>query len=455
MRHSTRTVVTTRHLPVGPRGRLLSGHAAELARDPLRFLTACARTHGDFVPLRFGMRRACFLNHPSYIDSMLVANRENVIKGPVVRSARHLYGNGLFLSEAERWQRQRRSAQPAFHRAPVAAGSTAMVARTERMLEDWQDGQLRDVQDEMMRLTLAIVGDTLLGVDISLRASEFLAALAEALHALADRVRSFAYLLPDALPLPVNRRLRRAVRRLDAVIADVIAEGRRNGGTHAQLLASLLEAEQDGAGDGSAATRLRDHVMTFLIAGHESSAVALSWTWYLLSEHPEAESRFIGELRSVLNGRLPVARDIPQLRYTEMVVLESMRLYPPVPLLGREAVRDCNIGGFHVRRGTVLVASQWVMHRDPRYFENAEAFSPERWDKSLLDTLPRHAYFPFGGGPRICIAGSFAMTELILLLATIGQRFRLARSPEQSIVPLASSSLFCQGGMKMTLTRRC
>lgn len=446
--------MSTVRLPAGPRGHFLSGHLPDLVRDPVGFLTMCAREYGDFVPLRFGVKRTFFLNHPSYIESMLVANRDHFIKGPVVRSAGRLYGNGLFLSEGECWRYQRSVAQPAFHPACAAAGAGAMVAHAERMLASWQNGEVRDVQHDMLCLMLAIAAETLFGADISARAAEFVDALMDALRLVAARVQSLAFLLPDTVPTPANLQLRRAVQRLDAVVADIIAQRRACVQDRGDLLSMLLHADDTGGSGPVTARQLRDDVMNFLLAGHESSAVALSWTWHLLAEHPDVESRLVAELEGVLNGRPPGAADVPQLRYTERVILESMRLYPPVPLLGREAIHDCEIGGFHVRRGALVVASEWVMHRDPRYFEEPEVFNPERWGNGGLDRLPRYVFFPFGGGPRVCLGRSFAMMELTLVLATIAQNVSLARVAEHPIVPLASSSLFAKHGMRMRLTRR-
>ena len=446
--------MTTAILPPGPRGHFLSGHMAALRRDPLGFLSMCAREYGDFVPLRFGPKPSFLLNHPDYIEYVLVTNSSNFIKGPAARSARRLYGGGLFLSEGSAWRHQRRLIQPAFHRERTAAYADVMIAYTERMLATWRDGEVHDVHQDMMCLTLAIVGKTLFDADVAAQADEVVRALMEALESLTTRLQNLLFLLPDSIPTPSNLRLRRAVRRLDNIVYSIIEQRRASNQDHGDLLSMLLHTQAQDASHGMTDRQLRDEVMNFLLAGHESSAVALSWTWYLLSKHPETEAKLIAELAAVLGGRTPTAMDVPQLQYTEMVILEAMRLYPPVPVLGREAVQDCEIGGYRVMKGAIAIMAQWVMHRHSRYFDYPEVFNPERWTDSLSKRLPRFAYFPFGGGPRLCIGSSFAMLEAVLLLATIAQKFRLTLIPEHPITLQPSSSLFPKYGMKMVLHRR-
>jgi cytochrome P450 len=262
-----------------------------------------------------------------------------------------------------------------------------------------------------------------------------------------------AFLLPDTVPTANNRRIRRGIERLDAVVTGIVAGRAGAAGDRDDLLSMLMRANPDGAGTSSNSRQLRDEVMSFLLAGHESSAVALAWTWHLLAGHPDVEQRLVAELDGVLNGRLPAADDAPNLPYTNCVLLESMRLFPPVPLMGREAIHDCDIGGFPVRRGELVIASQWVMHRDARYFASPQAFDPGRWETGLLDTLSRYVYFPFGAGPRVCIGRSFAMMELTLLLATMAQAVSLTRVDQNPIV-VASSSLFSKHGIKMKVRLR-
>jgi cytochrome P450 len=264
--------------------------------------------------------------------------------------------------------------------------------------------------------------------------------------------------VPERIPTPGNLRFRRAVRGLDEIVYEIIGR-RRAGGEDAgsrsgDLLSMLLAARDEETGEGMSDKQLRDEVMTILLAGHETTANALSWTWYLLAEHPAVEAKLLEELREVLAGRLPTVEDLPCLRYADRVVKESMRLYPPVWAFGREATEDCEIGGYHVPAGTQLIMSQWVTHRDPRYFENPEKFRPERWSEGSIEGLPKYAYFPFGGGPRLCIGQSFAKMETVLLLTTIAQKFGLTLAQGQRIAPQPSITLRPKNGVPMVIKKR-
>ena len=445
--------MATASFPRGPRGHFLSGHLPELGRDPLGFLRVCAREYGDFVPLRLGWMRAILLNHPDFVEYVLVTNHRNFIKGPVVRDLRQLLGNGLVTSDGDLWLRQRRLAQPAFHRDRIAALGGVMVTYTERMLATWEDGDTRDVVQEMSRLTLANVAQTLFGADVASEADDVAAALAVVREQSDARTNSLLFLLPDGIPTPGNLRLRKAVRRLDAIVDGIITQRRASGEERSDLLSLLLHAQEE---DGSRLSdqQLRDEAKTFLLAGHDTTALALSWTWYLLSQYPEVEAKLIAELRAVLGGRAPTVADLPQLRYTERVVSEALRLYPPSWALARAALRDCQIGGYRVPAGTIVLMSQWVMHRDPRYFDRPEAFDPDRWADGLANRLPRHAYFPFGAGPRLCIGNAFAMMEACLQLATIAQQFRLTLVPGHPVTPRPDVVLRPKHGMRMVVHRR-
>jgi cytochrome P450 len=453
--------------PAGPRGHFLTGVLPELGRDPLGFLTACARRYGDFVPMRLGLLPGLLLSHPDLVEEVLVTQHRHFVKGPTVRRLRVL-GNGLLASEGELWRRQRRLMQPAFHRQRVAGYADTMVRHTERMLAGWRDGETRDVVGDMMALTMGIVAETLFGVGLPGgpgTLAEMGAALAEIGGHFNSRTYSLLFFLPDAVPTPGNLRLRRATARLDRVIYGIIGERRRGGGADSGDLLSLLlrardEPDEDGGREpgqgarGMTDRQLRDEVMTLFLAGHDTTALALSWTWTLLAQHPQAEARLHAELREVLGGRAPAAADLPRLRYTEHVLTEALRLYPPAWAVGRQAAADCEIGGRRVPRGTVVTISQWVIHRDPRFFADADAFRPERWAGGLTGRLPRYAYFPFGGGPRVCIGTGFAMTEAVLLLATIAQRFRLALEPGFAVTPQPFVTLRPKHGVRAVLRQR-
>jgi len=393
------------------------------------------------------------VNHPDLVEEVLVTRNRHFIKHFALRMTQTTLGNGLLTSEGEFWRRQRRLAQPAFHRDRIAGYAAVMVEYAERMLAGWADGQVRDVHDDMMRVTLEVVAKTLFDADISGDSADASAAMETLMRCFTARVGRIIR-LPERFPTPVNLRLRRAARRLDQILFRIIAERRAGGEDRGDLLSMLLHAQDE---DDVRMTdhQLRDEAMTLFMAGHETTADTLTWAWYLLSQDPEVEARLHAELAEVLGGRAPGVADLPRLAYTEHVVTETLRLYPTVWLLGREAIEPCEVGGYRVPVGTTVYMSQWVVHRDPRFFDDPEVYHPDRWADGLAQRLPRYAYFPFGGGPRICIGNGFAMMESVLLLATIAQRFRLALAPGAMIKPLPTMTLRPDGGIKMVLAQRC
>ena len=429
------------------------GHVPHFRRDPLGFLTHCAREYGDFVPLRFLTQRVVLLGHPTFVEQVLVTQQQHFRKSPGLRRNRRLLGHGLLTSDGEFWRRQRRLMQPAFHRQRIRGYGEVMVDSATRLLDTWHDGDVRDVHQEMMRLTLDIVAKTLFGADVGDVAADVDASMEIAMQRFSERTRSLLFLLPDTLPTPGQRRFERAARRLDEIIFDLIARRRRSGEERDDLLSMLLSARDESGGQMSD-QQVRDEAMTLFLAGHETTAIALSWTWYLLSHHPAVRDRLHDELNQVLAGRLPTAADVPQLRYTEAVVSEAMRLYPPAWIMTRQAMQDCEIGGRRVRKGTVLLMSQWVMHHDPRFFAEPDAFRPERWLDGSLEGLPRFAYFPFGGGPRLCIGNAFASMEATLLVSTVAQRFTLDTVPDHPVSLWPVVTLRPRHGIRMTLHQR-
>lgn len=440
-------------LPPGPRGHFLVGSLPEYRRDPLDFYTRCAREYGDIVYFRLGPRRVYQLNHPDLIEHVLVTANRNFQKNFAQRMLRPLLGNGLLTSEGDFWRRQRRLAQPAFLRERVTAYADLMVAYAERMADEWRAGEARDLHADMMRLTLEIAARTLFGADVGGAARDVGEAFALFQEAFSKRLMSWPA-PPRWLPTPNNLRLWWAARRLDAIVYGVIKQRRASGEERDDLLSRLLHAQDEDDGGRMTDQQLRAEVMTLLLAGHETTALALSWTWYLLAGHPEADARLAAELAEVLGGRPPTAADLPRLRFAEAVVLESMRLYPPAYGFGREAVEDCELGGYRIPAGANVFLLQWVVHRDPRWFADPEKFRPERWLDGLASRLPKYAYFPFGGGPRLCIGNAFAMTEAILVVAALAQRFRFALAPGQVVTPWPSITLRPRGGMRMTLAER-
>ena len=446
--------MTVQAVPRGPRGRLLLGSGPDLARDQLGFYEACARDYGDVVPLRLGPNRGLLVYHPDAIEEVLVTRSRDFIKSPGVRLLARVLGNGIFLSEGGVWLRQRRLVQPAFHRQRVLAYGDVMTAYTARRLAGWKDGDVLDAHAEMIALTQVIVAKTLFDADVSDESYSIAQALNVLIEDFGARLGSVLQFLPDWVPTPANLRTRRAVRRLDEVVYRMIAARRQNGEDRGDLLSILLDAQD--ADDGSRMTpqQVRDEAMTLFMAGHETTAVALSWTWYLLAQHPEVDARLGDELRAVLGERAPTAADLPRLKYAEMIVSESMRLYPPAYAIGRQAARPTEVAGHPVPAGGIVIMPTWVVQRDARWFDEPEAFRPERWAHDAMRRLPRFAYFPFGGGPRQCIGNTFATMEATLVLAAIARRFRLALMPGQRVTPTPYVTLRPEPGIRVRLEGR-
>jgi cytochrome P450 len=403
----------------GPPQRLLTGSLSEFRRDALGFLTSCARTYGDLCGFRLGHVRCVLVNHPDLIEQVLVKNSRLFRKHYAVRFARPVLGMGLLTSEGEAWRRQRRLAAPAFHADRTAEYAPVVVSEALAMLDSWRDGQARNIHADMTRLALGVVAKALFGSQID-DAGQVDDAVLRALDDFSSRTTS-AVPLPKWVPTPGNLRLHGAVRRLNAIVQGIIDQRRGTAAQRGDLLSLLLSARDEVDGGGMTDRQLLDEVRTFLLAGHDTTAITMAWAWYLLAHHPASQARLHAELDAVLGDREPGIEDLARLKYAEWVILETMRLYSPSFLIGREALSDLELGGYRLRRGTTLFMSQWVIHRDPRYYERADQFEPERWGDERIGQLPKMAYFPFGGGPRGCIGSGFAMMETVLLLATIAR----------------------------------
>lgn len=438
---------TERRAP-GPRWPVVGGLIGP-GRSPLSLFTDLARTYGDVVSFRLGSERAVYLNDPKDVRDVLVTNHRNFTKSRGLQRAKKLLGEGLLTSEGAAHLRSRRLLQPAFHRERIAGYGAVMIEQAQRAQARWRSGDELELTREMGRLTLDIVGRTLFDADVDAQA----AAVGQALT---DVMASFwvAMLpLPDAidrLPLPALRRSRAARARLDRIIYDLIADRRAKGVDRGDVLSMLLLArDEEGDGEGFDDRQVRDEAMTLFLAGHETTANALCWTWYLLSQHPEIEHRLHEELARVLQGHAPTVSDYARLPYTESVITESMRLYPPAWLIGRRAIERFQVGGFTVPAGALVFMSPYVLHRDQRYFDAPEVFRPERWTPAFKANLPKFAYFPFGGGPRQCIGESFAKMELVLVIATIAQRWRFRLVPGRRVVPQPLVTLRPRDGVPM------
>jgi cytochrome P450 len=428
------TTIATASKPVpGPTSWVPGASFLKFRRDPLKFFADTQREYGDIARFSFGPQQVYLVSHPDWIEDVLVTSAKKFHKGVALQRAKRLLGEGLLTAEGQAHLKQRRTIQPLFHRQQVQRFADAMVKHALRWRESIAPNATIDVTKEMAALTLAIVGETLFSSNVQSDADEVR-------HGLEGAVQSFGLMfLPgleylERLPLPVFVRVRRARERLDRVIHRVIDE-RRNGADTKDLVSMLLAARDPENPDapGMSDRQIRDEAMTIFLAGHETTANAMAWTWHLLGQFSNVDVKVQEELARVLDGRTPTVEDVPKLEYTRAVVAESMRLYPPVWTIGRRAIDAHTIGGHPIAPGALVITSQWIAHHDPRWWDEPNVFKPERWQ--LPSTRPRYAYFPFGGGSRICIGESFAWTEAILLLATIAQRWRFVGRKAPSLEP--------------------
>ncbi len=449
-----------RLVPPGPKGWPLLGVVPQFVRDPPGYLVRVAREHGDVARLPIGRGEVFLLSGPKEIEYAHLHTGREFKKGyQNDLGTRLLLGNGLVTSDGEFWRRQRRLAQPAFHRERINAYGEIMVSYTERMLAGWHDGERRDAHDEMMRLTLAIVLKTLFdrdpgeaGADDGANSAIGAAVSTAMAEWMSETARGAV--LPAHIPTPGRARLRRTAAAIDAAVADVIAAHRERGDDRGDLLSMLLAA-RDEDGNPMSDAQLRDEAVTLYLAGHETTALALSWTFALLARYPGVEASLWDELTDVLGGRPPTVADVPRLRYTDAILKETLRLYPPAWMVARTTAAEVTVSGYTLLPETQVWMSPYAVQRDPRFWPAPEIFDPQRWLNGAADAAPAFAYFPFGGGPRKCIGTTFAQLEGVLLLATIAQRFRLhVLGP---VVPQAAVTLrpsAKKGGVPVRLVAR-
>lgn len=409
----------------GPRGHWLWGCLPSMRHDILGFFARTQRAFGDAAYFRIANRRALLLSHPADIEQVLVAENRQFIKNfGLSFFLQPLLGNGLLLNEGESWLRQRRLIQPAFSRQRIDNYASVMVDMTERLGDRWQEGERRDIGMDMLELTMAIAGKTLLDVDVGGRYVEVAQLLERVMYGFLDRFNN-PLTFPMWVPTPAHRRLNRAIRQLDAILLGLIEERRQSGVDRGDFLSLLINARDEDDGMAMSDRQLRDEVVTMFLAGHETTANALTWTWFLLGQHPQIQQQLHDEVRGVIGGRKARAADAAKLPLCERVVREGMRLYPPAYVVGRRPMADTEVAGHAMKKGVNVLMSQWVVHRDPRWYDRPEEFDPSRWEGDWQSRIPKYAYFPFGGGPRICIGNTFAMLESILVLATIIQRYEV------------------------------
>ena len=424
-------------LPPMPPGQPLIGHARALREDPVHHFVRWGTTVADVVRLSVPGADLAYVFHPDGVRHVLQSNAKNYSKQTrAFAKMRMFLGNGLVTSDGDFWKRQRRIAAPAFHRQRVEAFGDTMTRATADVLARWEKvpaGVSVDVGRELMTLTMRIASETLLGKDLSDTADAVGDAITFLVKNTNDRITRLVD-LPLSVPTAENRRYVAAVRTVDAVLTALVAERRRNPGGHQDLLAMLLEARDEETGEGMTDVQLRDEAVTIFSAGHETTSNALAWTFLLLARHPGEAARVYAEVDAALQGRTPTVADLPAMPFARNVIQEAMRLHPPAWITDRCAIADDEVCGYHIPAGTQVLVSPWATHRDPRFWDDPEAFDPDRFTPERSAGRPLFAYFPFGGGPRICIGNAFAMMEAQLLLAQISQRFRLELAPGAHVV---------------------
>lgn len=442
--------MSTTALPPGPHPLAVARVLPRLRRNPAAVFEALARSYGDVTALRLPLLTIVLVNDPALIERVLVVDHAHFHKGRALEVAKRILGDGLLTSEGEYHRRHRRLLQPAFHRQQIAGYADVMVQHAATTAAAWQDGATVDMAAEMMRLTLAIVGATLFGANVERDANEVGAVLRRLMTLFDLLTLPFADVL-DRLPIGPSRTWRTSRQQLDAIIGRMIAE-RRQTGDRGDLLSMLLSARDEEGGLSDDA--VRDEALTLFLAGHETTANALTWTWYLLAQHPDVDAQLQAELDRVLGARLPTFEDLPQLSYTRMVIAESMRLFPPAWAIGRLALHEYQLGPYLLPAGVVVLMSQWVTHRDSRFWSDPLRFDPMRFYPDAGARRPKFSYFPFGGGPRLCIGESFAWTEATLVLATLAQRWTVRLVPGDAVELWPAVTLRPRHGLRLRLQRR-
>ncbi len=451
------TLTTAIPIASGPQGQFLLGSIGNFRSDPLTFLQQTAQEYGPVARFRLANVVFILVSHPDGIQQVLQGNNHNYIKGEFFDPVRQMAGDGLFASEGSHWLRQRRLMQPAFHSQRIAGFAEIMVRQTEQMLDKWNhlvtSGDAVDVSQEFTELTMRIIAETM-----------FSTLLADDIHRISD---SLALLLSDldfrfqvpfypriGFPTPRNLRAQKALHTVDEVLYAIINQRRQNSETHNDLLQMLMDARDEDTGESMTDQDLRDELITMFVAGHETTAVLLTWLFHILSTEPEWESRLVGEVTTALQGRSAGFEDLPNFPTLRMAIDETLRLYPPVWITNRNAVRADEICGYRIQAGEVVGISPFVTHRQPEFWPNPEHFDPLRFSPEQIAERPRFAYLPFGGGPRQCIGNNFALVEAQLIFATLTPRFQLRAIPERPVIFAPSATLRPKDGLWMRVEKR-
>lgn len=441
--------------PPGPRGLPVVGVSFNLLRDPLELMRRATREYGDIVRIPVILQSRILVNRPDYIQQVLLFQHGKFHKSTLTKeTTQRLLGQGLLISEGDFWRRQRRLAQPAFHRHRINEYAPTMLECADIKARDWRDGETRNIAEEMMELTLEAAVRTLFGTTLPGEAQQVGRAMTFLMRYSLRRARS-PMRIPAGWPTPKNKRAAKEFDFLDSLVYRIIDERKAqgNGHRHHDLL-SLLMGAMDEDGTQMTPRQLRDETMTLFLAGHETTALTLSWTWYLLGRNPAAAARLHEELDGVLGGREPGVSDLERLPYLNAVISEVLRMYPPAYIMARTSIAPSSIGGYEFPTGSTIMVSQWVMHRDPRYYDDPDTFRPERWLDGLADRLPAGAYFPFGDGPRRCIGQGFALLESALVIASLAQKFRFELEPGMTVAPEPLVTLRPRNGIRMTIRAR-
>jgi cytochrome P450 len=405
----------------------------------------------DIVHVKVGISNFYLITNPNMIQEVLVTKQRDYIKGEFLQRTKKVFGEGLLTSEGNFHHRERRLVQPAFHHERIVSYAKTMVEFADQVTSEWKDGEMLDIHSEMERLTMRIVAKCLFNADIESESKTLTKDLTLMINYFSRLSSPFARILQK---LPTNRKYDLALKRIDKMMYDLIEKRRISEKDEGDLLSMLLSAK-DESGAGMSDSQLRDEVLILFAAGHETTANALTWTWFLLSQNPSVETKMHAEVDSIIGkDRLPMASDFERLEYTNKVFTKSMRLYPPAWILVRQALQDTTVGGYFIPKGSGVVISQFVTHMDPRFFENANKFDPDRWTASMKEKLPKFAYFPFGGGPRSCVGEPFAWMEGVLLLATISRRWKLQHVKSHKVEMLPRITLRPRYGMRMQLIQR-